>query len=183
MLTTAFCHFSDSVQIVDNVSVTAYKSGNSIMLQFSCCAYGSPAPIMAWSVTSHKVLNNNTHTTGGHLSTCLQVNATLENATARKNVSIICAGELPYKMCSRPGEQYCRNHINFAATSSVSAVVLGKGVNLDMTHAYNTHPCWEGRFVQQFGHPNRLICGWWQTWVSAPLYTFEQKHRILLQLC
>ena len=132
---------------------------------------------------SYKVLNNNTHITGRHLSTCLQVNATLENATTRKNVSIVCSGELPYKTCTPSGQDYCRDHINFTATSSVSDVVLGKGVNLDMTHAYNTHPCCEGRFVQQFGHPNRLIFGWWQKWVTAPLYTYEQKHRIILQLC
>ena len=115
---------SDSVNIT-NSSATAYKSGNSAFLQFSCCAYGSPASIMNWNVTSHNVRDSSTGTTEGHLSTCLQVNATLDSASTLQ-ANVICSAELVNKSCSLPGEQYCKDNIISDTAKTVSVPILGK---------------------------------------------------------
>ena len=128
-LTSGFIHFScaDSADIT-NFSAKAYQSGLSAIVQFSCCAYGSPAPILAWKVTSHTEVDNTRTVTHRHLSTCLQVNVTVDNPSPEDMVDVNCSAELPYQQCSKPGEQYCKENIRFKTEESVSAVIFGKFV-------------------------------------------------------
>ena len=128
-LTSGLIHVScaDSADIT-NFSAKAYQSGLSAIVQFSCCAYGSPAPILAWTVTSHTEVDNTSTVTHGHLSTCLQVNVTVDNPLPKDMVDVNCSAELPYQQCSKPGEQYCKENIRFRTDESVSAVIFGKFV-------------------------------------------------------
>ena len=116
---------TDSVNIT-NLSAKVRQSGSSAIVQFSCCAYGSPAPGIGLRILPNNVLFNSAMTTHGHLSTCTQGNFTVEKTTTGGKVKIICSAGLPYQHCSKPGEQYCKDNVVFIATRSVSAAFAGE---------------------------------------------------------
>ena len=83
---------------------------------------------MGWKITTHTEVDNTSTITHGYLSTCLQMNVTVDNPLPKDMVDVNCSAELPYQQCSRPGEQYCKENIRFRTEESVSAVIFGKFV-------------------------------------------------------
>ena len=83
---------------------------------------------MGWKITSHTAVDNTSTITHGQISTCLQMNVTVDNPFAKDMVDVNCSAELPYQQCSEPGEQNCRKYIRSRTEESVSAVIFGKFV-------------------------------------------------------